>query len=87
MTDSEESEIAKERRLIGLFAEMRHAAFGSDATYGKARHDIAYLRARIAADPKVAMLLLRLFQVPPPVRSVAPSLSAHGTERPTVRVI
>jgi hypothetical protein len=78
-TDSEETEIGKERRLIGLFAEMRQAAFG-ESTYGKARHDIQYLRARIAEDPKVAMLLLRLFQVPPPVRSVAPSLSAHGAQ-------
>jgi hypothetical protein len=88
MTAPDDKAIAEERRLIGLFAEMRQAAVKVESTvWGAAKHDIAYLRARLAADPKVAMLLLRLFQVPPPVRSVAPSLSAHGTERPTARDI
>jgi hypothetical protein len=85
---TDDADIAQERRLIGLFAEMRQAAKIESSTWGAAKHDIQYLRARIAENPALAVLVLRLFQVPPPVRS-APSLShhAHGTERPTARGI
>lgn len=89
MTDREDTEIGLERRLIGLFAEMRQASAKMETTtYGRARHDIQYLRASVAENPALAVILLRLFQLPPPVRS-APSLShhAHGTERPTARGI
>jgi hypothetical protein len=87
MTD--DTEIAQDRRLIGLFAEMRQASAKVETTtYGRARHDIEYLRARVAENPKLAALIGRLFFPPPGARSVAPSLSsAPGTERPTARGI
>jgi hypothetical protein len=84
MTD--DTDIALERRLIGLFAEMRQAAKVESTTWGSAKHDVLYLRGRIAENPKLWVLIGRLL-LPPPVRSVAPSLSAHGVERPTARGI
>jgi hypothetical protein len=85
MTD--DTEIAQERRLIGLFAEMRQASAKVETTtYGRARHDIEYLRARVAENPKLAALIGRLF-FPPPVRTTSPSLPSHGSERPTARGI
>jgi hypothetical protein len=81
-TDRDVADIAQERRLLGLFAEMRHAAAATETTtYGAARHDIAYLRARLADNPALTVLLLRLFQDPPPVQPTRRPMAdhAHGT--------
>jgi hypothetical protein len=80
MTTRDDTDIAQERRLIGLFAEMRCAGKSETTTYGAAKHDIAYLRGRLADNPALTVLLLRLFQ-PPPVQPTRRPMAdhAHGT--------
>jgi hypothetical protein len=84
---SDDTDIAQERRLIALLAEMRQAAASVESTtWGAAKHDVTYLRGRIAENPKLFALLGRLL-LPPPVRTASPSLPSHGSERPTARGI
>jgi hypothetical protein len=87
-TDSDIFEMSN-RQLVALFTGMHVAASRGATTHEKVLLSLSYLRSLPYLERSILLDLVRRWPTPPksPGRSVAPSLSAHGTERPTARGI
>jgi hypothetical protein len=90
-TDSDIYEMSN-RQLVALFTAVHVAASRGETTHEKVLLSLKYIRSLPYLERSILLDLVRRWPVPtkkqsPGARSVAPSLSAPGNERPTARGI